>query len=130
MRAGLALQRYLQRHIERGLPQSPQPRRSLAAGPGDPRLPGGSDAAAAPATPARRERTSAGDPGAEPTGLRSLTLMANSELREAVLALPAGSCEGVRGLNPQADLYLLDIDTLAGPTPGSPGRGAGAQVRL
>lgn len=122
MPAGLAGRRYLQRHIEPGLPQSPQPaaawrhvlvlpayREASTLLPRLQRLPAGSEQALVILVLNR--------PDWDPD------LDANSDLREAVLALPAGSCDGVRGLNSQADLYLLDLDTLAGPLQAAQGVG-------
>ncbi len=122
MSSGRAAQRYLQRHIEPGLPPSPQPltpwRHVLVI-------------------PACRERADLLQrlldlPMGAGQALVILVLNrpdsdtdpeANSELRAAVLALPAGSCAGVRELNARADLYLLDLDTLAGPLPAAQGVG-------
>ncbi len=122
MSSGRAAQRYLQRHIEPGLPPSPQPltpwRHVLVI-------------------PACRERADLLQrlldlPMGAGQALVILVLNrpdsdtdpeANSELRAAVLALPAGSCHDVRELNTRADLYLLDLDTMAGPLPATRGVG-------
>lgn len=122
MSAGLASQRYLQRHIEPGLPPSPRPltpwRHVLVI-------------------PACRERADLLQrlldlPMGAGAALVILVLNrpdsdadpeANGELRAAVLALPAGSCADVRELNARADLYLLDLDTMAGPLPATQGVG-------
>ncbi len=122
MPAGLAARRYLQRHTEPGLPHSPQP--------------------AAPwrnvlVIPAYREDAALAQrlldlPAGAGQALAILVLnrpdsdpdeQANSELRSAVAALPAGSCRGVQRLNARADLYLLDLETLSGSLPAAQGVG-------
>ncbi|MBP6724446.1 MAG: hypothetical protein KA137_06385 [Halioglobus sp.] len=122
MSAGLAIQRYLQRHIEPGLPPSPQPltpwrhvlvipayREHAALVQRLRDLPAGAGQALVILVLNRPDS----DAGTE----------ANGELRAAVLALPAGSCADVRELNARADLYLLDLDAVVGPLPAAQGVG-------
>lgn len=125
--AELARQRYLQRHIEPGLPHSPQPAtpwRNVLVIPAyreDPAL-------------ARRLRDIPAGAG------RALVLLvlnrpdsdpdrqANAGLRAAVAGLPDGSCPGTRGLNRHTDLYLCDIDAWSGPIPAARGVGLARKI--
>lgn len=125
--AELARQRYLQRHIEPGLPHSPQPptpwRHALVipAYREDPEL-------------ARRLRDLPTGPG------RTLVILvlnrpdsdpdpeANAGLRAAVAGLPNGSCPGTRELNASSDLYLWDLDLRSGPLPAARGVGLARKI--
>lgn len=121
----VALQRYLQRHIEPGLPAAP-----CASGRWhdvlvlpvyreSPRL-----VARLQATPAGRGRSLVilvlNRPDSDPD------THANDSLRQALAGLPAGDTElppGIRQLSPHSELYLHDIETLHGPTPSAQGVG-------
>ncbi len=122
MSAGLAAQRYLQRHIERGLPDAPRLDQHWHN---------------ALVVPAYRESADLLQRLLDlPVGTgRVLVILvlnrpdsdtdpdANRELRAAVLALPGGSGHDVRGLTARADLYLFDLDTVVGPLPAAQGVG-------
>ena len=123
----LARQRYLQRHIEPGLPHSPQPGtpwRNVLVIPAyreDPLL-------------ARRLRDLPGGPG------RALVILvlnrpdsdadreANAGLRAAIAGLPTGSCPGTRELNRNSDLYLWDLDAKSGALPAARGVGLARKI--
>ena len=129
MSAGLASQRYLQRHIEPGLPPSPQPLtpwRHVLVIPACreradllqrlPDLPAGAGQALVILVLNRP------DSDADPE--------ANSALRAAVLALPAGSASRCAAAEHPGRPVPAGSRHSGGAAPGSPGRGAGAQVRL
>lgn len=122
MPAALARHRYLERHIEPGLPPCP-----VTATPWHHVL----------VIPAFHEDAALVKRLRDlPTGEGSILVImvlnrpadisepdANRALREAVSALPAGSCAGLRRLASGADLYLHDLDLLCGPLPATQGVG-------
>lgn len=127
MTAGIATQRYLLRHIEPGLPDSPHPAtpwRNVLV------IPAYREGAAL----VRQLQDSPAAPG------RALVILvlnrpdsdpdpdANAELRAAVHALPAGDCTGVRRLNAHSDLYLYDRETKSGPLPRAQGVGLARKI--
>lgn len=124
MSAELARQRYLQRHIETGLPDSParnEPWHNVLV------------------IPAYKETTSLLENLAKLPADRGATLVilvlnrpesnsdgnANKLLRDAVSKLAPGSpaTPGLHRLHAKADLYLHDLEQLAGPTPVAQGVG-------
>lgn len=126
MRAELASQRYLQRHIEPGLPDCSHPARCWQQ---------------VLVIPAYRESPSllrqlAQLPAASGKTLVILVLNrpdsdsdenANAALREAASELPASCLSGLQPrvglLNEHTDLFLYDLDTVAGPIPAAEGVG-------
>jgi hypothetical protein len=126
MRSDIALQRYLQRHAQPNLPEH-----NFSA-------PIWHDVLILPAYRESKEvlrRLIALPRGKARTLViivlnrpdKDIDTSANAELRAALAALPPAPTEhtntGIRRLNPYTDLYLLDMETLYGPTPAACGVG-------
>jgi hypothetical protein len=125
--AGLARQRYLQRHTEPGSPPCPRPATAWNN---------------VLVIPAYREAATLVTRLRElPAGTgRALVILvlnrpdtdpdhdANRELRSALSTLPAGCCAGVQQLNAHTDLYLHDLDILTGAIPAAQGVGLARKI--